>query len=113
MSALPGATAMAVIGPVTAYVRDSSPGFVVQGRARITARCINRLELQGAVGAPLVLRYHWVPGLVTVPAARVEALNLVAGARPFIAIHDPPAEFILRVGAGSGVPCESRPGRKQ
>ena len=104
MTALPGVIELAVIGPLVAYGRASSPGFVVQGQA-ITASCVNRIEFTAASGTPLVLRYHWAPGLVSLPSGRVEPVELVPGARPFIAIHDPPAKFSLRIGVGAGLPC--------
>lgn len=111
MAALPGVQELASFGPVVAYARGAHPGFVVQGNARIVDRCINRLELAEVSGSPLILRYHWVPGLVSLPAGRVEPVQLVAGARPFIAIHDAPqANLTLRVGAGPGRPCASRGG---
>ncbi|HRL76426.1 MAG TPA: hypothetical protein PK440_05380 [Candidatus Accumulibacter phosphatis] len=112
MSALPGVQELAVLGPVVAYGRTSSPGFVVRGQARIVDRCINRLELADVSGSPLILRYHWVPGLVSLPAGRVEPVQLVAGARPFVAIHDaPPSRLTLRVGTKPGLPCDARVGR--
>ena len=111
MATLPGVQELAVLGPVVAYGRSSSPGFVVQGHARIAGRCINRLELADVSGSPLILRYHWVPGLVSLPAGRVEPVQLVAGARPFIAIYDAPQpRLTLRVGAKPGLPCAARVG---
>jgi hypothetical protein len=108
MAALPGVDKLADLGPVTAFVRAASPGFVVHGSARVVERCINRVTLADAAGSPLILRYHWVPGLVSVPPARIEAVDIVPGARPFIAIHDPPPDLTLRVGDGPGQACDAR-----
>jgi hypothetical protein len=55
-----------------------------------------------------VLRYHWVPGLVSVPPSRVQPVELVSGVPPFIAILNPPPTLVLRIGNGPGVPCEAR-----
>ena len=110
MAAVPGHQTLATFGPVTAYRRAAPPGFVLEGQATVLARCINRLELGAVAPTRLVLRYHWVPGLVAVPATRIEPVSLVPGARPFIAIHNPPPNLVLRIGAGEGLPCKNRPG---
>jgi len=112
MGTLSGVRELTTFGPVVAYGRGSSPGFVAHGHAGIVDRCINRLELSEVSGSPLILRYHWVPGLVSLPTGRVEPVRLVAGARPFIAIHDAAQSHLtLRIGAGSGLPCAARGSR--
>ncbi len=108
MAALPDTKVVATIGPITAFQRAATPGFVVQGQATVVDRCVNRLELAAVAGPLLVLRYHWVPGLVTVPAALIKPMSLVPGARPFVAIQDPPPQLVLRIGEGSGLPCKER-----
>lgn len=108
MRALPGVQRVAELGPVTAFQRDASPGWVVQGQARVVARCHNRLELEDVSGDRLVLRYHWVPGLRSLQGGQVGPVPLVQGDRPFIAIDHPPARITLRRGEGDGMPCQAR-----
>lgn len=108
MLGLPGVRRVADIGPVTAFEREASPGWVVQGGATVVARCHNRLELEGVTGERLVLRYHWVPDLRSLEGGRVEPEPLVAGARPFVAVVNPPARLTLRRGDGDGLPCAQR-----
>ncbi|RTL18824.1 MAG: hypothetical protein EKK52_13770 [Burkholderiales bacterium] len=108
MQSVPGVSRVAELGPVTAFERTTAPGWVLEGQARVTARCHNRLELDDISGDRLVLRYHWVPGLRSVEGAVLRPVELVPGARPFVAIDHPPARLTLRRGAGDGLPCASR-----
>ncbi|EXI86012.1 MAG: hypothetical protein AW12_02191 [Candidatus Accumulibacter sp. BA-94] len=108
MNQLPGTTKLADWGRVTAYGRKQSAGFVHQGEAQVTASCVNRVELSGVAGEPVVLRYSWVPGLRAHPSGRVEPVHVVPGGRPFVAIHNPPSQLVLRVGEGAGTPCSQR-----
>lgn len=108
MRAQPDAIEVASFGPVVAFERRAAPGYVVQGTGGVVERCVNRVQIEGASGSPLVLRYHWVPGLRSEPSGRVEPVDLVPGARPFVAIHDPPANLVLRIGDGAGRPCRDR-----
>ena len=108
MRALPLTSEVAQLGPVSAFERASSPGYVIQGTGRVVQSCINRVEIVDASGSPLVLRYHWVPGLRSEPSGRVVPVPLLDGARPFVAIHDPPPNLVLKLGPGPGRRCESR-----
>lgn len=112
-------------GPVTVFRRSSTPGFVARGEARIVNRCDNRLEVAStgtrtgmpmAASAhstgPIVLRYHWVPGLKIYPSGVVKAIDLVPGARPFILVEDAPSQFVVGLGqlATSSCPLRREPG---
>lgn len=108
MSRLPGVAKVADLGPVTAFKRAAVPGWVAEGVARVQARCHNRLELDGVQGDRVVLRYHWVPGLRSLEGGEVKPVDLVPGARPFVAIDHPPSRVTLRRGTGDGLPCERR-----
>ena len=101
MAALPRARAVADIGPVRMYQLDRPLSFVAAGQARIAGRGVNRLELAEAAGAPggeLVLRYHWLPGLVASNGAVVEPAPSLPGFPPFIRVRNPPASFTLSLG---------------
>ena len=50
-------------------------------------------ELKGKV---IVLKYHWIAGLKSEPAATIEPVKLADDPIPFIKIIDPPASLILR-----------------
>jgi hypothetical protein len=109
MSRLREARVPVEFGVVTAFERSPIPGYVVQGAARVTAQCTNRVEVDHAKGARIVLRFQWVPGLRAVPSGRVSPVTLDPDLPPFVAIDDAPQGFALRLGAGDGIPCASRP----
>jgi hypothetical protein len=110
LRALSDARQVGAIGPVTLFERERSPGWFIQGAGVISAHCGNRLELQETRGNPIVLRYHWVPGLRSVPSGTVAPIVILPGTRPFVAVSGAPASFALRLGDGDGIPCTVRPG---
>lgn len=95
VAALPQASAVADIGPVRVYRLDRPLSFVAAGQARIVARAVNRLEVGGASGAELVLRYHWLPGLAGSNGAQLEPVPSAPGFPPFIRVRNPPAAFVV------------------
>jgi len=99
MAALPDTRWQADIGPVSAYARAAAPGWFFEGSGTVERRCINRVEF-AVDGAPdeIVLRYHWLPGLATRPAAAVSARYVGDDPRPFVVVTRPPARFALGVG---------------
>ena len=98
VSRLPQVKQLATLGPVTAYGRTTAGDFAFTGRATVVARCVNRVDIHSDAGPVLVLKYHWVPGLISTPAAVLSPRLVVPGARPFVAIDHPPADFSLSVG---------------
>lgn len=110
MAALAGVQQVGAWGPVTAFARAGSPGFVAEGQARVSARCTNRVEFEDVQGDRVTLRYQWVPGLQAVPGGTVQPVTLHPDAPPFVAVIDPPARFALRWGPGPGVACGLRAG---
>ena len=107
MSKLEGVLLDEAFGPVTAYRRLSVPGFVAQGQAEIIDRCVNRIAVRAQSSESVVLRYHWVAGLRSFPAAIVEPVAGLPGDRPNILIRNPPASFVLSVGRHAAPTCGS------
>ncbi|WP_377702760.1 hypothetical protein [Pseudoduganella sp. UC29_71] len=95
MAALPQASAVADIGPVRMYRLERPLSFVAAGQARIAGRGVNRLDIVAASGPDLVLRYHWLPGLVGSNGAVLEAAPSAPGFPPFIRVRNPPAAFTV------------------
>lgn len=95
MAALPQASVVADIGPVRVYQLNRPLSFAAVGQARISARAVNRLEVSDVSGAELVLRYHWLPGLVASNGARLEPAPSAPGFPPFIRVRNPPAAFVV------------------
>jgi hypothetical protein len=47
------------------------------------------------VGSEVVLKYHYVPGLVTEPPVQLSGEHLLDDPMPFIRIANPPAQLRL------------------
>lgn len=108
MVALPGVRAIADVGPATLYERSMIPTFFVVGAGSIEGRCLNRIEVSTPGSQELVLKYHWVDGLVATPPARIEPRFIAGVPRPFIAITGAPAKFTISLGASNGPACATR-----
>lgn len=98
MAGLPDAAQTATIGPVTAFTRRMAPSYFFAGKGTVLERCINRIEVEAMEADEVVLKYHWVPGLVAEPPVQIEKRSLLDDPRPFIAIAHPPKRFSLGVG---------------
>jgi hypothetical protein len=83
------------IGPVHLLKVNQTLSWFVQGEGKVKAS-LNRLELTEIKGNVIVLKYHWVAGLKSEPAAKIEPVKLADDPIPFIKIIDPPASLILR-----------------
>ncbi len=58
----------------------------------------NRLELSELKGNTVVLKYHWIDGLHSEPATKIEPVKLADDPIPFIKLIEPPANLRLRLG---------------
>lgn len=98
LTAIPGlATLDQRIGAVHLLKVNQPLTWFVQGQGKVKAR-FNRLELTELTGNPIILKYHWVAGLKSEPAAKIEPAQLADDPIPFIKIIDPPPTMTLRVG---------------
>ncbi|HUP08285.1 MAG TPA: hypothetical protein VMU47_14100 [Caldimonas sp.] len=98
MEALPDTRPVAVIDTVTAYERRQQPGYFALGMGEVLARCVNRVEVSVQGAGPAVLKYHWVPGLVSDPPLTIEPLQVLDDPRPLIRIEHPVPRFAIGVG---------------
>jgi hypothetical protein len=55
------------------------------------------LELSNLQGGELILKYHWVEGLVAQPATRIEPIKIADDPIPFIKLINPPSALVLRI----------------
>lgn len=109
MAAITGTRSLAEVGPVTLLERPMTPSYVMAGAGSVDARCLNRLELSTPAGTPeVVLKYHWVDGLVATPPARIEPRWMPGIPRPFIAVIGPPPKFSIGLGRRDGPACAAR-----
>ena len=95
MEALPSASAAAQFGTVRIYKIDRPLSFIAEGEGRIASRGFNQIHVSGAGGVSVILKYHWLPGLVASPAASIEPVQLAPGFPPFIRVRNPPDDFTL------------------
>jgi hypothetical protein len=110
-AAVPGANMVARAGPVSLYERPMTPSFFIAGSGSIDSRCFNRVAVTTAAGQDIVLKYHWVDGLVATPDARIEPRFIPGIPRPFIAVRAAPARFAISLGVNDGAACPKGQGR--
>lgn len=84
------------IGPIHLMKVNQPLSWFVEGDGKVHAGA-NRLELRDLKGSQIVLKYHWVAGLNSEPAAKIEAVRLADDPIPFIKLIDPPSSLVLRV----------------
>jgi len=84
------------IGPVHLMRANQPPDWFVQGQGQVIAK-LNRLEVSTAGANEVVLKYHWLDGLVSNPSATIVPVKIHDDPIPFIKVVDPPRSFILRV----------------
>jgi hypothetical protein len=83
------------IGPVHLLKVNQTLSWFVQGEGRVKAS-LNRIEITEIKGNPLILKYHWIAGLHSEPAAKIEPVKLADDPIRFIKIIDPPASLVLK-----------------
>jgi len=86
------------IGPVHLMKVNQPLSWFQVGEGSVKAG-YNRLELSGLKGNEVVLKYHWVDGLRTVPPTRIEPVQVADDPIPFIKLVNPPAAVTLRIAA--------------
>ena len=84
------------IGPVHLLRVNQRPDWFVQGQGRVIAK-LNRLEVSTDGANEVVLKYHWLDGLVSSPRATIIPVKIYDDPIPFIKVIDPPRSFILKV----------------
>lgn len=97
MKKLPEMKLVADFNGMKIFQLDGPRSFLQEGRGHVTGRNFNRIEVSGASGAALTLRYNWVPNLETEPPSQIEAFQWSPDFPPLIRIIKPPANFILRM----------------
>jgi hypothetical protein len=84
------------LGPVHLMRVNQPPNWFVQGHGQVVAK-LNRLEVSTAVAGEVILKYHWLDGLISNPAATIIPVKIYDDPIPFIKVVDPPRSFILKV----------------
>ncbi len=71
------------IGPVQLMKVNQPLTWFVQGEGKVKTS-LNRIELTEIKGNVIILKYHWVAGLHSEPAAKIEPVKLADDPIPFI-----------------------------
>ena len=84
------------IGPVHLMTVNQPSDWFVQGQGQITAT-LNRLEVSTSGAKEVILKYHWLDGLVSNPPATIIPIKIYDDPIPFIKVIDPPRSFTLKI----------------
>jgi hypothetical protein len=84
------------IGPVHLMRVNHPPSWFVQGHGQVVAK-LNRLEVSTAGATEVILKYHWLDGLISKPAATMIPVKIYDDPIPFIKVIDPPRSFTLEI----------------
>jgi hypothetical protein len=99
LQAIPGlVTVERQVGPVVLMKSNQTLNWFVEGQGQVSAG-LNRLELSEIKGNTVVLKYHWIDGLHSEPATKIEPVKLADDPIPFIKLIDPPANLRLQFGS--------------
>ena len=86
------------IGPIHLMKVNQPLSWFLAGNGHVKAG-YNRLELSDLEGDELILKYHWVDGLVAQPPTRIEPVQIADDPIPFIKLINPPPSLTLRIGS--------------
>ena len=86
------------IGPVHLMKVHQPLSWFVAGEGKVNA-AFNRLALSELKGSEVILKYHWVEGLMASPPTRIEPVKMADDPIPFIKLIDPPGNLVLRIGS--------------
>jgi hypothetical protein len=86
------------IGPVRLMKVHQQLSWFIEGEGEVNAG-LNRLELSGLKGKEVILKYHWIDGIVSNPATKIVPVKMADDPIPFIKIIEPPLALTLRFGS--------------
>jgi hypothetical protein len=69
--------------------------YFLSGRGTVLERRHNNLVLGELSGDRVILKYHYVPGLVSQPSVQIAPIEIGGDPEPFIMIVHPPKELRL------------------
>jgi hypothetical protein len=99
LQSLPGLVTLEQrVGPVHLIKVHHQLSWFMEGGGEVNAG-FNRLELSSLKGKEVILKYHWIDGLTSTPAANIVPVNIADDPIPFIKIIGPPTALTLRLGS--------------
>ena len=94
---MPGVTLVSEFEGLAAYRVERPFSYFYAGSGRVASRRHNRIELAGITGKEVIVKYHFLPGLASQPAAEIEPVFLEDDPIPFIRILNAPRDLALFV----------------
>ena len=82
-----------LVGGYRIYLTRLRPSYFLRGRGEVVAQTLNSVRVEGAGGAEVVLRFHWMETLRCRPGCKVERHEVAGDRVGFIRISKPPARF--------------------
>ncbi|MBN9132346.1 MAG: hypothetical protein J0H48_03145 [Nitrosospira multiformis] len=97
LAAIPDILLVAENGPLALYRIETNHTFFLQGKGEVVGRGMNRLEISNLEGDAVVLKYHYIPGMLAEPPVEIDGVKILDDPEPFIRITRPPAHTRLRL----------------
>jgi len=85
------------VGSIHLMKINQPPNWFLMGAGEAKAGW-NRIDCYNVQGSEVLLKYHWVAGLVASPPLLIEPAKVLEDPIPFIKILHPPSQFTLRLG---------------
>ncbi len=82
-------------GKLRAYITREPHSYFLRGSGRIENRSHNSLLLTDVSDSEIVLKYHYVPGMVADPPIRIEGVRMLDDPHLFVRIENPPRQLRL------------------
>jgi hypothetical protein len=94
---MPGIRPLESYEDVKTYAVDGSHSYFLEGSGIVTGRTIGRVSLDQISGPSIILKYHYVPGIRTVPETEIAPTPVEGDPTPFVRIDNPPPRLELRL----------------
>ncbi len=92
---LPGTVREDSFRELNVYRINRPRSFFMSGTGRVAERGHNRIVLEDLAGEEIILKYHFMQGLVSDPVSNIEPVYLMDDPNPFIRIKNPPARLVI------------------
>ena len=83
---------------LAAYRIEHRLSYLLEGQGAVGSAGFNNLILDRLEGDTIVLKYNYLPGLKSVPPAKIEPVSPISGMPPLIRIVAPPRTLRLYLG---------------
>ncbi|WP_394399790.1 hypothetical protein [Roseateles sp. LKC17W] len=93
----PGLENMGEVGPVRFYRVNRENSYFISGSGKVAGRSPNSLTLEAIEGSEVILKYHFVKGLLAEPPVEMEPVYAGSPA-PFIKLVNPPPKLRIYMG---------------